>query len=303
MRLILLALTVIIVLSVPVYGMETAPEPGEPGIGTGEMPLGVSIPLRGHILFPTPPQPPPPPPPGQGPTPPGGGWGGGGAGPLRVPAPVNEIPTVETSHILRAYIVGFPDGTFRPDNEITRAEMAQMLYGLLDQPTRTFARSNFSDVQGGEGWYYRAVSYLANRGAILGYPDGTFRPNQPITRAEFTTLMTNFKQADKSGASSVFPDLAPGHWAYSFIMTAHGEGWVVGYPDGTFRPYGNLTRAEAVIVINNATTRYRFPHLVEGFSTFVDSNPNHWANTHKELAANDLDVTPYFDAFNSADNN
>ena len=147
--------------------------------------------------------------------------------------------------MLPPYVRGFPDGTFRANNSATRAEVASMLYRLLDvvgrRPITT--TPEFPDVNE-NAWYARAVNTLASMEIIAGYPDGTFRPNQPITRAEVTTLLVNFLGASQMSSTNIFTDLAADHWAYNFIMRAHAYGWIAGYPDGTFRPDINIIRAE-----------------------------------------------------------
>jgi len=224
----------------------------------------------------------------------GGGTGGGGGGFLPVtpgPGPRPHIPIGSKSRVLRAYVSGYPDRTFRPNNSITRAEMAMMLYRLLDNSALRAPRpAPFSDMQT-DAWWYTAVSYLTWIGVITGYPDGTFRPDNPITRAEFLTLMTKFMDVEPSFANSPFPDLSRDHWGYGFVMAGVLEGWIVGYPDGTFRPNAFLTRAEAVTIINHATERDLYPHLVAGLRSFTDVGPEHWAFTNIELAANDLHIT------------
>jgi len=300
----MLALIVLMGLTVPAYGTNVTPgtgpltpsnlpPPGDDRDHVGDSGLGGTVVVGGSVLRPGTVIPPPPPPPG------GGGGGGGGlpggwpGGPVRQAAAAEDGAEVLGYMFFRAYVVGYPDRTFRPNNPITRAEVAVMLYGLLDERESAMVpRVAFSDVHQGT-WYFRAVSQLANRGVIIGYPDGTFKPHQFITRAEFSTLMVNFMDVPVTAAVSAFPDLSESHWAHGFIMAAHREGWVVGYPDGTFQPNGNLTRAEAVVIINNATRRYRFPELVAGRRTFSDVSPSHWAFTHIELAANDIHLLPH----------
>ena len=192
--------------------------------------------------------------------------------------------------VLPAYVSGFPDGTFRANNSATRAEVASMLYRLLDtvggrRPVTT--TPNFTDVSD-NAWYARAVNTLASMEIIVGYPDGTFRPNQPITRAEVTTLLVKFLNAPQMSSTNIFSDLAETHWAYSFIMQAHANGWVAGYPDGTFRPDVNIIRAEVVTIINNATSRSSYKEWLRFEADFPDVDDSHWAYSNIILAAEDI---------------
>ncbi|MCL2420659.1 MAG: S-layer homology domain-containing protein, partial [Defluviitaleaceae bacterium] len=206
--------------------------------------------------------------------------------------PITELEPIQEDRIMRmipAYVSGFPDGSFMPNGSATRAEVAAMLYRLLDQTNARrpmTSNSTFSDVSS-DAWYYHFVTTLAAMDVITGYPDGTFRPNQPITRAELTSLVTRFVQASNMTANNRFTDLNSSHWAFGFIMQAYGHGWIVGYPDGTFRPDANITRAEAVTVINNATNRHQHAHLLRFTEYFTDVN-GHWAYNNIMLAAEDL---------------
>ena len=154
-----------------------------------------------------------------------------------------------------AYIVGYPDGTVRPNSSITRAEVATIFFRLLNDDVRdkNLTRSNsFSDVNRGD-WYNTAISTMAALGILDGYSDGTFRPNEPITRAEFAAIAARFDENAASGSAS-FSDLS-GHWAAGEISKAYQNGWVTGYSDGTFRPDRSITRAEAVTLINRVLER------------------------------------------------
>lgn len=153
-----------------------------------------------------------------------------------------------------AYIVGYEDGTVRPQNNITRAEVATIFFRLLTQESREayFTNENdFSDVSA-DSWYNNTVSTLVNAGIIVGYEDGTFRPDAPITRAELAAIASRFD--DLSGGTSDLTDIA-GHWAEDAINSAYDKGWVGGYPDGTFRPDQNITRAEVMSLVNRVLDR------------------------------------------------
>ncbi len=192
------------------------------------------------------------------PAPPSGG-GGGGGGHRPKPKPTVEIPDDDalglnnTDHF--AYIVGYGNGEVQPQNSITRAEVAAIFFRLLEDGIRSenFTHQNdFSDVAA-DAWYCSSVSTLSRMGIIAGYPDGTFRPNAPITRAEFAAIATRFdNNGDKTPVS--FTDII-GHWAEGEITVAANHGWVSGYGDNTFRPQNQITRAETMSLVNRVLKR------------------------------------------------
>ena len=154
-----------------------------------------------------------------------------------------------------AYIIGYPDGTVQPNGEITRAEVATIFFRLLKDDVREkyFTKTNdFSDVSR-DDWFNNPVSTMAELGIVKGYPDGTFRPNEPITRAEFAAIAARFDESTRYGETR-FTDVA-GHWAIREIAKAYNNGWIKGYPDNTFRPNRNITRAEAMTLINRVLNR------------------------------------------------
>ena len=150
-----------------------------------------------------------------------------------------------------AYINGYPDGTMRPNGKITRAETAKMFYGLL-RDTSGNAGISFSDVESGK-WYAAAVKTLASKNVINGYPNGTFKPQDAITRAEFVTIAMRLS-AQKEGTAG-FSDVPSSYWAAKAISSAASYGWINGYKDGTFKPHNAITRAEAVTIINRMLGR------------------------------------------------
>lgn len=192
------------------------------------------------------------------PAPPSGG-GGGGGGHRPKPKPTVEIPDDDalglnnTDHF--AYIVGYGNGEVQPQNSITRAEVAAIFFRLLEDGIRNenFTHQNdFSDVAA-DAWYCSSVSTLSRMGIIAGYPDGTFRPNAPITRAEFAAIATRFdNNGDKTPVN--FTDII-GHWAEGEITVAANHGWVSGYGDNTFRPQNQITRAETMSLVNRVLKR------------------------------------------------
>ncbi len=154
-----------------------------------------------------------------------------------------------------AYVIGYPDNTVRPNQNITREEVAMIFYRLLRDDVRAELRTDkndFTDVAD-DRWSNVAISTMAKGGFILGYPDGTFAPQKNITRAEFATMATRFASLmDDSGAS--FTDIE-GHWSKFYVLAAATAGWISGYPEGTFLPEKNITRAEAFTIINNVLSR------------------------------------------------
>lgn len=159
----------------------------------------------------------------------------------------------KTDHF--AYVIGYPDGTVHPNGQITRAEVATIFFRLLKDEVRdgAFTTSNsYSDVAYGK-WYNNPISTMSALGIITGYPDGTFKPNKPITRAEFAAIAARFDET-QSGKSATFSDVI-GHWAAKEIGIAYANEWIKGYPDGTFKPDQNITRAEAMTMINRVLER------------------------------------------------
>ena len=182
------------------------------------------------------------------------GGGGGGSHKPTVTIP-DDVPTGLNGDDHYAYIVGYPDSTVRPQNGITRAEVATIFFRLLTDETRNAnsTKSNsYSDVAAG-AWYNHAVSTLSAMGIVKGDSQGKFNPNAPITRAEFAAIAARFD--DKANTTAVdFSDIAS-HWAKNEISAAANNGWINGYTDGTFRPNNKITRAEAMTLVNRVLKR------------------------------------------------
>ncbi len=167
----------------------------------------------------------------------------------------DEVPTGLNGDDHYAYIVGYPDKTVRPQNGITRAEVATIFFRLLTDETRNAnsTKSNsYSDVAAG-AWYNHAVSTLSAMGIVKGDSDGKFNPNASITRAEFAAIAARFDGNANTSAAS-FSDIA-NHWAKDEISAAANNGWITGYTDGTFRPNNRITRAEAMALVNRVLKR------------------------------------------------
>ena len=154
-----------------------------------------------------------------------------------------------------AYIIG-RNGLAKPNATITRAEVASIFFRLLtDEMRQTYltSTSSFSDVKAGD-WYNTMVDTLTEMGIIKGYADGTFRPNAPITRAEFAAIAARFDSTDITGKTASFTDIA-NCWAKSEIERTAILGWTNGYSDGSFRPNNNITRAEVATLVNRVLQR------------------------------------------------
>lgn len=167
-------------------------------------------------------------------------------------APIPEMLNGEDHY---AYLLGYEDGTVRPNGSISRAEVATVLFRLLKDDVRmqNLTKDNaYSDVSD-TAWYAAAVSTLSKMGVISGYPDGTFRPNAPITRAEFAAMIARFDETAKS-ADTPFTDIS-GHWAENAIGKAYGNGWVEGSSKTVFCPESNLIRAETATLLNRVLHR------------------------------------------------
>ena len=178
-----------------------------------------------------------------------------------------------------AYIVGYGNGEVRPQNNITRAEVATIFFRLLTDDVRdeNLTKTNrYSDVAP-TAWYNTAVSTLSSMGIITGYPDGTFRPNAAITRAEFAAIAARFDN-DGDKAAAKFSDIAI-HWAKDEISIAYNNGWITGYPDGTFGPQRDITRAETMTLVNRVLNRQPETEddLLPNMTVWTDNaNPKAW---------------------------
>lgn len=192
----------------------------------------------------------------------------------------------DTDHY--AYIVGYEDGTIRPNGHITRAEAATVFFRLLTDEARDANltdRSPYPDVSAG-AWYNKAVATLSRMGILSGYEDGRFRPNATVTRAEFAAMAARFDTEAKP-VDTPFTDLT-GCWAADEIAEAYGKGWVNGYGDNTFRPNGPITRAEAVTLINRVLRRLpeTDKDLLPDERTWPDNPETFWGYLALQEASN-----------------
>ena len=180
-----------------------------------------------------------------------------------------------------AYMKGYPDKTFGPDKPMTRAEVTMMFARLLKERPEKGRKyiMPYKDIQEND-WYAYAVTFMSEKKLVSGYPDGTFKPNTPITRAEFASIASRFDSlVDK--ADLKFSDVSKNHWAYKVICSAEAKGWISGYPDGTFKPEKNITRAEVVSSTNRILNRYADLDFakthVQELAPMIDMNDSHWA--------------------------
>lgn len=178
-----------------------------------------------------------------------------------------------------AYIAGYPDGTVRPDGKITRAEVTAILARLTENSSLANFVARFSDVKAFD-WFSDSIMKLSAKDIITGYPDGTFKPNKSITRAEFAVIASKYIKNPKA-ADETFSDVPMNHWAKDAIAKVKAEGWISGYNDGTFKPDAPITRAEAVSIVNRMFNRAADGEFVRDhnyeISNFKDLLESHWA--------------------------
>ena len=193
-----------------------------------------------------------------------------------------------------AFLVGYADGTFGPECNMTRAEVTTMFARLLTEQieaNKTYSNT-FSDVPKNY-WAANYIGYMQQFGIVTGYSDGSFRPDAPVTRAEFAAIASRFEKLTQGSAS--FTDVPDTHWAVRYINFAATRGWVTGYEDGTFKPEHSITRAEVAAVTcrlleRSADQTYIRSHIGE-LRTFADVTESHWAYWYAMEAANGHDYT------------
>ena len=215
------------------------------------------------------------------------------------------VPTIEVKPITEkhgTYIVGYEDGTFRPEAQISRAEAAAIFARLLAEAkgeniSSASARyANFTDTVPG-AWYASYVNYLSSYGVVMGNSKTAFRPNDDITRAELTAMAVRFFEVteettttNNKGTYTVFNDVSGNHWAAEYIESAAMQGWVQGYGNGSFKADSKMTRAEAVTLINNLLNRGADEEYIANntrkLNSFTDMYVKHWAYEAVMEAAN-----------------
>ena len=224
-------------------------------------------------------------------------WTSNGGGSIR---PVTPIASKEH----KAYILGYGDGTFKADNHMSRAEAATIFARLIaeEKGEAVSGDATFNDVSS-ESWYDDYIGYLEKYNIVNGYADGSFRPNNTVTRAEFVVMAVRyyslFNNVSKGNYTASYPDIQAAHWAYADIAYADNADWINGYADGTFRGNNNITRAEVVTIVNKATNRVPDKEYIDSnisaLNKFTDLQKNaHWAyysimeaaNTHTATTSN-----------------
>ena len=202
-----------------------------------------------------------------------------------------DVPNYLNNENHFAYIVGYEDGTVRPNANISRAEVAAIFFRLLKDDVRDdnlTANSVFTDVAFGK-WYNKSISTMAKIGIVKGRTANAFAPNAPITRAEFAAICSRFDRSNVE-IKSDFNDIS-GHWAENEIRRAASLGWIKGYADGSFKPDQNITRAEAASMINRML--HRLPEtvddLLDGMIQWQDNQPSDWYYINMQEATNSHD--------------
>ena len=218
----------------------------------------------------------------------GGGGGGTVVTPVKPSKKDNSLKFNTAEHF--AYVNGYPDGTVKPTGDVTRAEVAAILYRVIDADcvkTYETTRCSFSDVVRGD-WFNTYVATLENAGVIVDTrTNGKFRPNEAITRAELAAMLAQF--ADIKSAANSFNDVSARHWASDEIAVCAKMGWINGYPDGSFRPDATITRAEMMAMINRALDRTpkSVSDLLSGMKTWSDNaNTGAWYYLDVQEATN-----------------
>lgn len=180
------------------------------------------------------------------------------------------------------YLYGYPDKTVRGERYLSRAEATAIFFRLYDgyypKFTKSMSRSTFSDVST-EAWYYKELETLYNIGIVSGYEDGTFKPDEPVSRAEFARMAAEFNELERND-KAIFSDVSTGHWAYQYINAAYDAGWISGYEDGTYKPDQDITRAETVSMINKVINREITAQKLKELgikSPYTDLVESYWA--------------------------
>lgn len=190
------------------------------------------------------------------------------------------------------YLNGYMDGIFRPDDNMTRAEVAQMFYNLLNDKDVAITVS-FSDVAS-DAWYTEAVNTLASLGIVTGEGNDRCAPDRSISRAEFTAIAMRFADL-ATGGENVFSDVAEDAWYHDYVVGSIQYGWITGYPDGTFRPENTITRAEVTTIVNRmlgrSADRTFIAEHADELRSFSDVANSHWSYYAVMEATNAHDFT------------
>lgn len=228
-------------------------------------------------------------------------YSGGGGGSIDIPDdPIPESAPNLNSVDHYSYIIGYDDGTVKPEGNITRAEVATIFFRLLTDEAREqyWSQSNTYTDCDESHWFNNAVSTLSNMGVIKGYPDGTFKPNDFITRAEFSKIAVSFFKTQHDSFAGYFIDVAENDWYAKYVEAAVRVGLIVGFDDKTFKPEQPITRAESCAIVNRTIKRrpnkeYLLP--VEEMITWPDNQPNSWYYVDMQEATNSHDYEWFAD--------
>lgn len=210
------------------------------------------------------------------------------------------IDTQKARLLHRHYMLGYPEGDFRPEGNITRAEVSAMFARILanyNEDVMTETKTDFPDVPE-DKWHAKYIAFLRDKDIISGYPDGSFAPDKKITRAEFAAVCVRYVENQTGNLKPEdisFTDFSKNHWAKEYIRKAYAEGYIVGFPDGTLKADDEITRAEAVTIVNrilgrSADVNYVDTHL-HLLNHFWDLEDNtYWAYYEIYEAANTHDL-------------
>lgn len=191
------------------------------------------------------------------------------------------VYSTSLEHMHKRYIKGYPDYTFRPENSITRAEVAAIFARILDLENTVTGQEHYRDIESGH-WAEEYIEAATKQGLFQGNPDGTFKPESPITRAELAVVVARYFNTERSDSlqpiNSFFTDTEE-HWAENTIEEIHRIGIAEGYLDGTYKPQSAISRPEAITMVNRML--FRGP-LANAEATFPDMPTSHWASGHAE---------------------
>ncbi|EAX95010.1 S-layer homology domain containing protein [Trichomonas vaginalis G3] len=176
------------------------------------------------------------------------------------------------------YMSGVSSDKFAPNEKITRAEAASVLKRLINDKAKSNDKSSFSDLKE-EQWFYDNIVFIEKQGLIAGYEDGTFRPNEPMTRAQFASMMANYLKLNVGNHPIDFKDVKENYWASDAINALSSHGIMVGKSKNEFKPNDKITRAEAATIFNKILYRKINKSFLDKYSSnpFKDLNRDHWA--------------------------
>lgn len=219
-------------------------------------------------------------------------------GPTIPQYPDINVPSVHLNH--QAYMAGYGNGYFGPNDNLSRAQalvvLTRLFSGLQDYDLKAYGNSVYYYDTPANAWYNAQVGYAKSIGALDIFGNsGYLKPNQAITRAEFVALMCRFTKSDVGGTptNTSYRDVPAGHWASKFINYATAQGWISGYGNGYFGPNDSLTRAQICVMLNHATGRIAGGSGARYPITFKDVPAIHWAYQDICEATNSHTISGY----------